>query len=75
MASSSATTLDTLITLKVTHDGATKRLKMPLRDLGQSNLEDNVSLYSHRRKPLPVSRDRQDLLQYKGYHSIMLSSM
>jgi len=42
MASSSHTTPDTLITLKINHDGLTKKVKLPLRDLGASALEDKV---------------------------------
>ncbi len=44
MASSVATTPDTLINLKINHDGITKKLKLPLRDLGASTLEDKVCL-------------------------------
>ncbi|KAI0455017.1 hypothetical protein F5B21DRAFT_473440 [Xylaria acuta] len=43
MASSSATAnADTLITLKVNFDGATRRFKLPLRDLGSNTFEDKV---------------------------------
>ncbi|KAI1749822.1 hypothetical protein F4782DRAFT_511631 [Xylaria castorea] len=43
MASSSATaTADTLITLKINFDGATRRFKLPLRDLGSNTFEDKV---------------------------------
>ncbi|KAI1738043.1 hypothetical protein F4680DRAFT_460138 [Xylaria scruposa] len=43
MASSSTTaTADTLITLKVNFDGATRRFKIPLRDLGSNTFEDKV---------------------------------
>ncbi|KAI1808162.1 hypothetical protein F4811DRAFT_559428 [Daldinia bambusicola] len=42
MASSSVATPDTLITLKVNFDGATRRFKLPLRDLGPNTLEDKL---------------------------------
>lgn len=42
MASSSAATPDTLITLKVNFDGATRRFKLPLRELTVASLEDKV---------------------------------
>ncbi|KAI0095502.1 hypothetical protein F4814DRAFT_454116 [Daldinia grandis] len=42
MASSSTTTPDTLITLKVNFDGATRRFKLPLRELVLSTLEDKL---------------------------------
>ncbi|OTB16664.1 hypothetical protein K445DRAFT_316944 [Daldinia sp. EC12] len=42
MASSSAATPDTLITLKVNFDGATRRFKLPLRELGLGTLEDKL---------------------------------
>ena len=45
MASSSAATPDTLITLKVNFDGATRRFKVPLRELGLGALEDKVSFF------------------------------
>jgi len=35
--------LDTLITLKVNHNGSAKRFKLPLRDLTMQSLEDKVS--------------------------------
>ncbi|KAI1336805.1 hypothetical protein F5Y15DRAFT_195448 [Xylariaceae sp. FL0016] len=44
MASSSMTTPDTLITLKVNLDGVTRRTKLPLRDLGAHTLEDKVRI-------------------------------
>lgn len=43
MASSSAATPDTPITLKVNFDGVTRRFKLPLRELGAASLEDKVS--------------------------------
>ena len=42
MASTSQTTPDTPVTLKVNYDGTTRRTKLPLRDLGASSLEDKV---------------------------------
>ncbi|KAH8157148.1 hypothetical protein CIB48_g11098 [Xylaria polymorpha] len=43
MASSSATAAaDTLITLKINFDGATRRFKLPLRDLGPNTFEDKI---------------------------------
>lgn len=39
---SSATNPDTLITIKILYDGATRRLKMPLKDLGVHVFEDKV---------------------------------
>ncbi|KAK1480084.1 hypothetical protein CCUS01_00640 [Colletotrichum cuscutae] len=42
MASSSATTPDTQVTLKINFDGMTRRHKLPLRDMGPSTLEDKV---------------------------------
>ncbi|KAI1497107.1 hypothetical protein F5X99DRAFT_34059 [Biscogniauxia marginata] len=47
MASSSATTPDTLITLKVSFDGITRRFKLPLRDLGVNSLENKLRLFLH----------------------------
>lgn len=43
MASSSTATPETLITLKVSFDGVTRRFKLPLRELVVSSLEDKVS--------------------------------
>jgi next to BRCA1 gene 1 protein len=45
MASTSAATPDTPITLKVNYDGITRRFKLPLRELGASTLEDKVSCF------------------------------
>ncbi|KAK8120753.1 hypothetical protein PG999_004873 [Apiospora kogelbergensis] len=45
MASPSAATPDTLITLKVSFDGNTRRFKLPLRDLGALTLEDKVRAF------------------------------
>lgn len=42
MASSSAATPDTMVTIKVNLEGQNKRLKMPLRDLGASTLPDKL---------------------------------
>ncbi|KAI8962879.1 hypothetical protein F5Y11DRAFT_321285 [Daldinia sp. FL1419] len=42
MASSSTALPDTLITLKVNFDGATRRFKLPLRELGPNTLEDRL---------------------------------
>ncbi|KAI1093161.1 hypothetical protein F5B19DRAFT_451340 [Rostrohypoxylon terebratum] len=42
MASSSAATPETLITLKISFDGVTRRLKLPLRELVVSSLEDKL---------------------------------
>jgi next-to-BRCA1 protein 1 len=42
MASPSATSPDTLVTLKINSDGANKRFKLPLRDLGASTLPGKV---------------------------------
>lgn len=42
MASTSQTTPDTPVTLKVNYDGTTRRTKLPLRDLGASSLEDKL---------------------------------
>ena len=41
-ASAAITSLDTLITLKVNHDGSAKRFKLPLRDLTMGTLEDKL---------------------------------
>lgn len=43
MASSSAATPDTPITLKISYVGNTRRFKLPLRELGAASLEDKVS--------------------------------
>ncbi|KAL8392986.1 hypothetical protein RB595_002975 [Gaeumannomyces hyphopodioides] len=53
MASSSATGPDTIISLKVTHDGIIKKLKLPLRDLGASTLDSKL------REMLVISPDTQ----------------
>ncbi|KAI1081143.1 hypothetical protein F5B20DRAFT_536967 [Whalleya microplaca] len=45
MASSSAATPDTLITLKVNFDGVTRKTKLPLRDLGVNTLEDKLRAF------------------------------
>ncbi|KAI1129097.1 hypothetical protein F5Y10DRAFT_239179 [Nemania abortiva] len=46
MASSAATaTADTLISLKVNLDGATRRFKLPLRDLGAGTFEDKIRAF------------------------------
>jgi len=42
MASAATSSPDALITLKVNQDGFTKKLKLPLRDLGASTLEGKV---------------------------------
>ncbi|KAI1446255.1 hypothetical protein F5Y02DRAFT_83880 [Annulohypoxylon stygium] len=42
MASSSTATPETLITLKVSFDGVTRRFKLPLRELVVSSLEDKL---------------------------------
>lgn len=42
MAAPSAVTAESLITLKINHDGANKRFKLPLRDLGAATLETKV---------------------------------
>ncbi|KAI0101760.1 hypothetical protein GGR51DRAFT_529272 [Nemania sp. FL0031] len=42
MASSATATADTLISLKVNHDGTTRRFKLPLRDLGANVFEDKL---------------------------------
>ncbi|KAI0601277.1 hypothetical protein F4775DRAFT_440408 [Biscogniauxia sp. FL1348] len=47
MASSSATTPDTLITLKITLDGVTRRYKLPLRELGVNSLENKLRSFLH----------------------------
>ncbi|KAI0134506.1 hypothetical protein BJ170DRAFT_575466 [Xylariales sp. AK1849] len=47
MASSSAATPDTPITLKVNFDGVTRRFKLPLRDLGASTLEEKLRNFLH----------------------------
>ena len=44
MASSSTNHLDTPITLKVNYEGATRRYKLPLRDLNVNVLENKVSM-------------------------------
>jgi hypothetical protein len=43
MASPTAATPDTPITLKVNYDGVTRRFKLPLRELGAASLEEKVS--------------------------------
>ncbi|KAH8670928.1 hypothetical protein BX600DRAFT_233648 [Xylariales sp. PMI_506] len=44
MASSSAATPDTPITLKINFKGATRRFKLPLRELGASTLENKLRI-------------------------------
>ncbi|KAK3377901.1 hypothetical protein B0H63DRAFT_478317 [Podospora didyma] len=44
MASSSTTSPDTLILLKVNHDGVSRRIRMPLRDLVANSLESKLRL-------------------------------
>lgn len=39
---SAATNSETLITIKINFDGATRRLKLPLKDLGINVFEDKV---------------------------------
>ncbi|KAH7026195.1 uncharacterized protein B0I36DRAFT_155084 [Microdochium trichocladiopsis] len=41
-AAPTTTSLDTLITLKVNHNGSAKRFKLPLRDLTMVSLEDKI---------------------------------
>lgn len=53
MASSSATGPDTIINLKVSHDGIVKKLKLPLRDLGATTLDSKL------REMLGISPDTQ----------------
>ena len=43
MATPSSTNPDTLISLKVNYDGVIKKLRMPIRDLGASSIENKVS--------------------------------
>lgn len=47
MASSSAATPETPITLKINFDGVTRRVKLPLRDLGASTFEDRLRHFLH----------------------------
>ncbi|KAH6655733.1 hypothetical protein BKA67DRAFT_516366 [Truncatella angustata] len=47
MASSSAATPDTPIALKINFDGATRRFKLPLRELGVATLEDKLRGFLH----------------------------
>lgn len=42
MPSTTATSPDTLVTLKINFNGNSRRLKLPLRDLGAATLEDKV---------------------------------
>ncbi|KAK3359083.1 hypothetical protein B0T25DRAFT_449307 [Lasiosphaeria hispida] len=42
MASSSTVTLDTLVTIKINQNGANRRFKLPLRDLGINVLESKL---------------------------------
>ncbi|OLN85605.1 Next to BRCA1 gene 1 protein [Colletotrichum chlorophyti] len=42
MASTSSTSPDTQVTLKINFEGMTRRHKLPLREMGPSNLEDRV---------------------------------
>lgn len=51
MASTSVTSPDTLVTIKVNIEGQNRRLKMPLRDLGASTLPDKLRNELH----IPVS--------------------
>lgn len=43
----SATSLDTVITVKVQYDGITRRAKMPLRDTAPKSLEDRIRAFLH----------------------------
>jgi next-to-BRCA1 protein 1 len=45
MASSSTTSPDTLVTIKATLDGASRRFKLPLRELGVNVLESKLRLH------------------------------
>ncbi|TPX14429.1 uncharacterized protein E0L32_005393 [Thyridium curvatum] len=47
MAAPTPTTPDTLINLKVNHDGVVRKFKLPLRDLGASTLEDKLRAMLH----------------------------
>ncbi|KAK9782576.1 hypothetical protein SCAR479_00919 [Seiridium cardinale] len=47
MASLSAATPDTPITLKVSYNGVTRRFKLPLRELGAASLEDKLRGFLH----------------------------
>ncbi|KAL7623024.1 hypothetical protein AAE478_006703 [Parahypoxylon ruwenzoriense] len=53
MASSSAATPDTMITLKVNFDGVTRRFKLPLRELVANNLENKLRSFLQ----VPVGTD------------------
>ncbi|KAI9743905.1 MAG: hypothetical protein M1818_002639 [Claussenomyces sp. TS43310] len=44
MASTSSTSPDTLVTLKINFDGTNRRFKLPLRDLGASTFADKLRL-------------------------------
>lgn len=55
MASSSATGPDTIINLKVSHDGIVKKLKLPLRDLGATTLDSKVRRVAGSLHLLPCS--------------------
>ncbi|CCF34677.1 hypothetical protein CH063_01183 [Colletotrichum higginsianum] len=57
MATSSATSPDTQVTLKINFDGMTRRHKLPLRDMGPSTLEDRV------RSLLALSSDANVVLE------------
>jgi next-to-BRCA1 protein 1 len=45
MASSSATNLDTLVSLKINIEGSNRRVKLPLRDLTAATLPDKLRLF------------------------------
>ncbi|WYZ41695.1 hypothetical protein EsH8_V_000590 [Colletotrichum jinshuiense] len=57
MASSSATSPDTQVTLKINFDGMTRRHKLTLRDMGPSTLEERV------RSLLALSQDANIVLE------------
>jgi next-to-BRCA1 protein 1 len=47
MASSAPSSPDTPVTLKVNYDGATRRFKVPLRELGANSLENKLRGFLH----------------------------
>ncbi|KAK6209302.1 hypothetical protein LQW54_006407 [Pestalotiopsis sp. IQ-011] len=58
MASSSAATPDTPITLKINFAGVTRRFKLPLRELGASTLENKLRGFLRIHEETPVSIER-----------------
>jgi len=65
MAAPSSTNPDLLISLKVNYDGVTKKLRMPIRDLGASSIENKVTI------PSSICTEAQQALPIAHYPLLM----